>query len=99
MPALQPDLLPATGELRRMPAAPEPWLYRGELRLPGGRHATIEARVIDGHAGKYFELRAGLQPGMTAAELEEALTACEKARADKARTEGGLYAFDDEVPL
>ena len=85
-----------TGHLRIDRAAAAPWQYRGELMLPSGRYASISARVVEDAAAKFFELRGGLEPGMTAAELEAALVALEVARARVARRE---LSSTDEMPF
>lgn len=85
-----------TGHLRIDRAAAPPWQYRGELALPSGRYASIRARVAEDASGKFFELRGGLEPGMTAAELEAVLVEHETTRAQVARRE--LDAAD-ELPF
>jgi hypothetical protein len=75
------------GQLRLDRAAPPPWTYRGTLFLPSGRAALIEARVAQDAAGKFFELRANMIPGLSDAEIEAALAECERAGAAAARAE------------
>lgn len=77
----------ATGDLRLDPTSPEPWRYRGILKLPSGRYAVLHARVIQNEAGKHFELQAGLEPGMSSAELDEVLFRLEAERAVIAKRE------------
>jgi len=87
-----------SGTLRRDRAACAPWEYRGELTLPAGRSCSIEARVIEDAAGKFFELRGALVPGMTTAELEAALAEIERATAERVIREGRALAdFSDDV--
>jgi len=86
------------GHLRINRAAPPPWTYSGILSLPSGRSAMIEARVAEDAGGKFFELRAGIIPGMTALELEAALTEIETARATAARAEIDADT-SDELPF
>jgi hypothetical protein len=85
-----------SGTLRLHRAAEPPWQYWGELHLPSGRYARIEARVAEDASGKFFELRGGLEPGMSATELEAALVALETNRAEAARHQ---LKQTDELPF
>jgi hypothetical protein len=86
----------ATGTLRLDSRAPEPWRYRGDIHLPSGRTCLLDARVANDDAGKFFEVRIGLQPGMNSIELEVALVEIETNRARVARTE---FEQSDELPF
>ncbi len=86
----------AAGTLRLDRAAPPPWLYRGELVLPAGRTCSIEGRILEDTGGRFFELRCGLVPGMTSAELEAALTEIEAEQAEKIRRAGRAL---EDVPI
>ena len=86
----------AEGDLRLDSKAPEPWRYRGILRLPSGRYAVLHARVVEDATGKHFQLQAGLEPGMTGAELDEVLARIESERATVARQE---LANSGEIPF
>lgn len=86
----------AEGDLRLDPKAPEPWRYRGTLRLPSGRYAVLHARVVENDAGKHFQIQAGLEPGMTSAELDEVLVRIETERATIARR---ALEDDGELPF
>jgi hypothetical protein len=86
------------GHLRIDRIASPPWSYRGEIALPDGRKAFIEAAVQEDAAGRFFALRGALQPGMTAVELEAALTECERTRAAGARAKIDTDA-SDELPF
>ncbi len=85
-----------TGHLRLNRAAPAPWQYQGELSLPSGRSAHIEASIGEDGAGKFFILRGCLTPGMSSAELEAALVEIETTRATAARRE---LDATDELPF
>ena len=86
----------AEGELRLDPSAPEPWRYRGVLRLPSGRYAVLHGRVVEDANCRHFQITAGLEPGMTGAELDEVLARIETERAVVARQE---LELTDELPF
>jgi hypothetical protein len=85
-----------TGHIRIDRTASPPWQYRGELTLPSGRYARIEASISEDTSGKFLVLRGGLEPGMSATELEAALAGIETTKAEIARHE--LYE-SDELPF
>jgi hypothetical protein len=89
------------GYIRRSAESPASWPYRGELVLPAGRACSLEARVAEDASGKFFEIRAGLIPGMNAAELESALVEEERLIAERIVREGRALADlpDDELPF
>lgn len=89
-------MLHFTGTLRISTSAQEPWRYRGALDLPSGRYCTIRARVVEDDAGRFFQIEGAMEPGMTAAELEVALTRIEAERAQQVRRE---LDASDELPF
>jgi hypothetical protein len=91
----------ADGILRLDRSATPPWQYRGEVVLPAGRRALIEARVAEDAAGKHFILRVGLIAGMSAEELEKRLAEIEAAAAARAQLDGSAVWLlrDDELPF
>ena len=91
----------AGGILRLDRSATPPWQYRGEVILPAGRRALLEARVAEDATGKHFVLRMGLIAGMSAEELEKCLAEIEAAAAARAQLDGSAIDQlpDDELPF
>nr|WP_295740306.1 hypothetical protein [uncultured Acidocella sp.] len=84
------------GDLRLHANASTPWRYTGRLHLPSGRYCSIRASVAEDDMGRFFKIEGGLQPGMSAAELEAALTQIEAERARDAQRE---LDITDELPF